>query len=118
MSLDHLPGVAEVAMQSGHYAGVRIRRAVAGRPRTKPFTYHDLGSAAYIARGRALVSSGPFRVSGIIGWVIWLFLHIAFLTGFRNRVGAVATWLLAFTVESRRERAFTTREIETFPKGS
>ncbi|HEY4851084.1 MAG TPA: hypothetical protein VII22_09810, partial [Streptosporangiaceae bacterium] len=75
--------------------------------------YHDLGSAAYISRGRAVVSAGPLHVGGFLGWVIWLFIHIAFLTGYRNRLGALLTWWLAFTRDIRRERTFTTQEIET-----
>jgi NADH dehydrogenase len=113
MSLDQLPGVAEVAMQSGLYAGNRIRRQVSGSANEKPFRYRDLGSAAYISRGRAVVSAGPLQVGGILGWWIWLFIHIAFLTGYRNRLGAVLTWWLAFTRDVRRERTFTTQQIQT-----
>ena len=115
MSLGKLPGVAEVAMQAGHYAGRRIRREVAGQDRGGPFRYRDLGSAAYIARGRAVVSAGPLNLSGFIGWVFWLFIHIAFLTGFRNRIGALLTWWVAFTRDIRRERAFTAREVGLVP---
>jgi NADH dehydrogenase len=79
----------------------------------KPFRYHDLGSAAYISRGRAVVSAGPLKVGGFLGWVIWLFIHIAFLTGYRNRVGALLTWWLAFARNLRRERTFTTQQLET-----
>jgi NADH:ubiquinone reductase (H+-translocating) len=112
MSLRKLPGVAEVAMQSGLYAGHRVRRAARGRPgAAKPFRYHDLGSAAYIRRGSAVMSAGRLRVSGFPGWVGWLFIHIAFLTGYRNRLGAILTWWSAFTRDRRRERAFTTREV-------
>jgi NADH dehydrogenase len=113
MSRSKLPGVAEVAMQSGLYAGNRIRRQVSGNLAEKPFRYHDLGSAAYISRGRAVVSAGPLRVGGFLGWCIWLFIHIAFLTGYRNRLGALLTWWLAFARDIRRERTFTTQEIET-----
>jgi NADH dehydrogenase len=113
MSLRGLPGVAEVAMQAGRYAARRIRREATGHGRAEPFRYHDVGSAAYIARGRAVVSAGPLRFSGILGWVFWLFIHIAFLTGFRNRVGAMMTWWLAFTRDIRRERAFTDRQVGT-----
>jgi NADH dehydrogenase len=113
MSLNKLPGVAEVAMQSGLYAGNRIRRRVSGDLAEKPFRYRDLGSAAYISRGRAVVSAGPLKVGGFVGWVIWLFIHIAFLTGYRNRLGALLTWWLAFTRDIRRERTFTTQQIET-----
>jgi NADH dehydrogenase len=111
MSLDKLPGVAEVAMQGGLYTGHRIRREAAGRPSAKPFKYRDLGSAAYIARGNAVMSAGPVKISGFVGWIGWLFIHIAFLTGYRNRLGAILTWWSAFTRDRRRERAFTTGEV-------
>jgi NADH:ubiquinone reductase (H+-translocating) len=111
MSLRKLPGVAEVAMQAGLYTGHRIKRLQNGNESPKPFKYHDLGSAAYIYRGRAVVSAGPVTFSGFPGWVIWLFIHIAFLTGYRNRVGAILTWWLAFTRDVRRERTYTTRAI-------
>ena len=100
-------------MQSGLYAGHRVRRRVSGNVAEKPFRYHDLGSAAYISRGKAVVSAGPLQVGGLIGWWIWLFIHIAFMTGFRNRLGAVLTWWLAFTRDVRRERTFTTQQIAT-----
>ncbi len=109
MRLRKLPGVAEVAMQAGLYAGQRVKSLVKGKEPAKPFKYHDLGSAAYVSRGRAVVSAGPVKLSGFPGWVVWLFIHIAFLTGYRNRVGAILTWCLAFTRDIRRERAFTTR---------
>jgi NADH dehydrogenase len=111
MSLDKLPGVAEVAMQGGLYAGHRIKREAAGRQSAKPFRYHDLGSAACIARGNAVMSAGPLKISGFAGRVGWLFIHIAFLTGYRNRLGAILTWWSAFTRDRRRERAFTTHEV-------
>jgi NADH:ubiquinone reductase (H+-translocating) len=107
MSLDRLPGVAEVAMQTGLYAAHRLRHEVEGRRGPcKPFKYRDFGAAAYIARGRAVVRFGPVKVDGFLGWLIWLPLHIAFLTGYRNRLGAVATWAIAFTSDARRERAY------------
>jgi NADH dehydrogenase len=111
MSLNELPGVAEVAMQGGLYAGRRIRREVAGQPTGKPFRYRDLGSAAYISRGRAVVSVGRLHLGGFLGWWVWLFIHIGFMTGFRNRLGALLSWWFAFTRDLRQERAFTTRDV-------
>jgi NADH:ubiquinone reductase (H+-translocating) len=113
MSLHKLPGVAEVAMQSGMYAGRRIKEQLRSGATVsgKPFKYRDLGSAAYIARGDAVVSGGPLKLHGLIGWFSWLFIHIAFLTGFRNRVGALLTWWVAFTRDIRRERAFTDKPV-------
>jgi NADH:ubiquinone reductase (H+-translocating) len=108
MSLDKLPGMAEVAMQTGAYAGRRIRHQVEGRTRkARPFRYLDLGSAAYISRGRAVVKMGRLHASGVPGWLIWLFIHIVFLTGFRSRIGALMSWAVVFLSGSRRERAFT-----------
>ncbi|WP_406337854.1 NAD(P)/FAD-dependent oxidoreductase [Streptomyces sp. NBC_00649] len=108
MSLNRLPGLAEVAMQSGAYAGRRVRHAVEGRTKEpKAFAYVDLGSAAYIARGRGVVKAGPLHLSGLTGWLAWLFIHLAFLTSFRNRLGAVLSWSVVFATGSRRERAFT-----------
>ena len=107
MCLDKLPGVAEVAMQSGLYAARRIRHEVRGQTYDKPFRYYDLGSAAYISRGRAVVSAFGLNFGGFLGWWVWLFIHIGFLTGYRNRVGAILGWWFAFTRDVRRERAFT-----------
>jgi len=111
MCLRKLPGVAEVAMQQGLYAGRRVRHELEGTRTTRPFKYRDLGSAAYVARGRAVVSAGPVHLSGLPGWFGWLFIHIAFLTGFRNRIGALLTWWTAFIRDIRKERAFTTHTV-------
>jgi NADH dehydrogenase len=107
MSLDKLPGVAEVAMQTGLYAGRRISHEAQGQTYDKPFKYRDLGSAAYISRGKAVVSAFKMNFGGFPGWVVWLFIHIGFLTGFRNRIGALFSWWFAFTRDLRRERTFT-----------
>jgi NADH:ubiquinone reductase (H+-translocating) len=106
MCLDKLPGVAEVAMQTGLYAGRRIAHQARGHTFDKPFRYHDLGSAAYISRGRAVVSAFKLNFGGLLGWWVWLFIHIGFLNGYRNRVGAVLSWWFAFTRDLRRERTF------------
>ena len=107
MSLDKLPGVAEVAMQTGLYAGRKIGHQARGQAFDKPFKYRDLGSAAYICRGKAVVSAFKLNYGGFLGWWVWLFIHIGFLTGYRNRVGAVLGWWFAFTRDLRRERTFT-----------
>ncbi len=113
MNSGGLPGVAEVAMQAGLYAARRIRREVAraGEPRRKPFRYRDLGSAAYVSRGNAVVSVGRLHLDGFLGWWAWLVIHIGFMTGFRNRFGALASWWFAFTRDLRRERTFTSRDV-------
>jgi len=111
MCLDKLPGVAEVAMQTGLYAGLRVGHLARGESFDKPFRYRDLGSAAYISRGKAVVSAFKLNFGGFLGWWVWLFIHIGFLTGYRNRVGAVLGWWFAFTRDIRRERTFTIDDI-------
>jgi NADH dehydrogenase len=111
MCLGKLPGVAEVAMQSGLYAARKIRHEAEGKTYDKPFRYYDLGSAAYISRGRAVVSAFGLNFGGFIGWWVWLFIHIGFLTGYRNRLGAVLGWWFAFTRDLRRERTFTIDDV-------
>jgi NADH:ubiquinone reductase (H+-translocating) len=102
---DNLPGVAENAMQGGWHVASCIRRELAGKPR-RPFRYRDLGSAAYISRGHAVLQVGPLRISGFLGWLAWGFIHIAFLTGVRNRVSTVVTWMATIARASRYHRAF------------
>jgi NADH:quinone reductase (non-electrogenic) len=107
MCLDKLPGVAEVAMQTGLYAGRKVAHLARGQSFDKEFKYRDLGSAAYISRGKAVVSAFKMNFGGFPAWVVWLFIHIGFLTGWRNRVGALFSWWFAFTRDIRRERTFT-----------
>jgi NADH dehydrogenase len=115
MSLDRLPGLAEVAMQTGHYAGRKVAMESIGQTLDKPFRYRDLGTAAYISRGRAVVSTGKMQFGGFIGWVAWLFIHIGFLTGWRNRFGALFSWWYAFTRDLRRNRTFTIDDLPIRP---
>jgi NADH dehydrogenase len=114
MSLDHLPGVAEVAMQQGLFAGRTIRRRLQGDgDKTVTFKYVDLGSMATIGRFRAVVEFKGIRLSGFAGWVMWLAVHLVFLTGFRNRLGALVRWSGALLGRHREERAFTVRRAST-----
>ncbi len=114
MSLDKLPGVAEVAMQSGLHAASEIHRKVEhGDVEGRPFRYRNLGSAAYISRGQAVVEAGRVRLSGLLGWLVWGLIHITFLTGFRNRAGAVLTWLTTLSLGTRRELVFPRHDVDT-----
>jgi NADH dehydrogenase len=111
MTLDGLPGVAAVATQQGTYVARTIRRRLEGKPEGKPFRYRDPGSMAAIGRGQAIVSFHGLRYGGLLGFLSWLFVHLAFLTGFRNRVGALTSWSWAFIGRSRDQRTFTVEEI-------
>lgn len=102
---DGLPGVAENAMQGGMHVAACIRRDLRRRAR-KNFRYRDLGSAAYISRGHAVLEAGPVKLQGVLGWLGWGFIHIAFLTGVRNRFSTVATWLATIARANRSDRSF------------
>jgi NADH dehydrogenase len=111
MALNKLPGVAEVAMQSGIHASRTITRRLRGTTDARPFKYRDLGTMATIARFRAVVFIGRVRVSGPIAWLMWLVVHLAFLTGFKNRLAAVANWAVAFLGRDRRQRTITEQQV-------
>ncbi len=110
MALDDLPGVAEVAMQSGIHAANTIKRRLRGEEAAS-FTYRDLGSMATISRFNAVVSFKKLRLSGFLGWLMWLFVHITFLTGFKNRFAAMLHWGNTFAVGGRAERTITVRQV-------
>jgi NADH dehydrogenase len=103
MSLNGLPGVAEVAMQSGIHAARTISGRLKGE-QAKPFKYRDLGSMATISRRRAIVSFRGIRLHGYLGWLAWLMVHITFMTGFKNRFAALMSWSFAFLGHSRPQQ--------------
>jgi NADH dehydrogenase len=109
MALNRLPGVAEVAMQSGIHAANTIKRRMDGKD-SVPFKYRDLGSMATISRFRAVVSFKGVHLSGFSGWLVWLVVHITFLTGYKNRFAALLHWVNTFAGGGRAERAITVRQ--------
>jgi NADH:ubiquinone reductase (H+-translocating) len=111
MTLPDLPGMAEVAMQSGRHAARLITGRLRGRPDT-PFRYRDLGMMATISRFRGVAKIGPLELSGFLGWVLWLAVHLTFLTGFKNRVSALAHWTISFLGRSRSERSITIQQVD------
>ncbi|HXW59263.1 MAG TPA: NAD(P)/FAD-dependent oxidoreductase [Solirubrobacteraceae bacterium] len=111
MSLNRLPGVAEVAMQGGIHAARTIKRRLGGDTSSKQFVYRDLGSMATIARFRAIVDFKGLKVGGFIGWLMWAFIHLTFLTGFKNRWIALFRWLGSFIGNSRDERTITMQQV-------
>ena len=101
-----LPGVAQVAKQQGTAAAANIGRRIAGRP-TKPFHYYDPGNMATIGRHAAIADFGFMQVSGYLGWLLWLFVHIMFLIGFRNRISVLLQWAAAYLTYQRSVRLIT-----------
>ena len=110
MALNGLPGLAEVAMQSGRHAAKTIVRRLRGRE-PKDFRYLDLGTMATIARFRAIASIGRLQLTGFVGWLLWLIVHIVYLTGFKNRLAALANWTVAFIGRGRRQRTITKQQV-------
>ena len=101
-----LPGVAQVAKQEGAHAARNVLHAIRGEP-LEPFRYRDFGNVATIGRGAAVVDIGPVRASGWLAWVFWLFLHIFWLIGFRNRIAVLGEWAWSYVTFQRRIRLIT-----------
>lgn len=101
-----LPGVAQVAMQEGKHAAANVLRAMRGEP-LAPFRYHDYGTMAVIGRGSAVADAGPLKTAGFFAWLVWLFLHIFWLIGFRNRIAVFSEWAWAYLTYQRRVRLIT-----------
>jgi NADH:ubiquinone reductase (H+-translocating) len=104
-----LPGVAPVAIQQGRFAARTIRDELAGRPRKK-FHYVDKGQLATIGRSRAVAEVGKLRLGGFVAWIIWLFVHIYFLTGFKNRLVVVFHWGISYLTYGRGARLIVGRD--------
>jgi NADH dehydrogenase len=105
-----LPGVAQVAMQGGAHAAKNVLRAIAGEPLV-PFRYRDYGNAATIGRGSAVVEIGSIKASGFPAWLFWLFLHLFWLIGFRNRLAVMGEWAWAYLTFQRRARLITGEKL-------
>jgi NADH dehydrogenase len=101
-----LPGVAPVALQEGKWVEKQIAADLAGSPR-KPFHYLDKGSLATIGRARAIAQFGKVHISGFFAWLSWLFIHILFLIGFRNRILVMIEWAWSYFTYDRAARLIT-----------
>jgi NADH:ubiquinone reductase (H+-translocating) len=101
-----LPGVAQVAIQQATHAAKTIVNRLRGAPST-PFVYHDKGSMAIVGRGAAIADLGWIQFSGFTAWLAWLFLHIAKLVGFRNRLIVLLEWAIAYMTFQRSARLIT-----------
>ncbi|MCW2760778.1 MAG: dehydrogenase-like protein [Marmoricola sp.] len=111
ISLNNLPGVAQVAIQGAKYAAKEIRARLNGKPPQEPFKYFDKGSMATISRFDAVAMVGKLRLSGLIAWLMWLGVHLVYLTGFKNQVTALLHWAVTFLSNDRSERTATEQQI-------
>ena len=111
IDLDHLPGVAQVAIQGAKYAAKEISRRLSGKPPQQPFHYFDKGSMATISRFRAVAMIGRLRLTGFVAWLLWLGVHLVYITGFKSRVTALLHWAVSFIGRGRAERTSTEQQI-------
>jgi NADH dehydrogenase len=103
------PGVSQVAMQQAAHAAKMVGRAIEQQPR-RPFRYKDLGNMATIGRNAAIADLGWLRLAGFPAWLLWLFIHIFWLIGFRNRLLVLVQWAGAYLTYQRSVRLITRRE--------
>ncbi|MGH7893030.1 MAG: NAD(P)/FAD-dependent oxidoreductase [Candidatus Binatia bacterium] len=99
-----LPGVAQVALQEGRYAGQVIASRVAGRPAPSPFRYFDKGNLAVIGRNFAILESGRLRLAGFPAWCVWAGIHLAFLPATGNRLMVARQWAWTYLTKQLGSR--------------
>ena len=107
-----LPGTAPVALQQGKYIGKAILNEIKGK-KNQPFNFIDKGQMATIGRKRAIVEKGSFKISGFIAWIIWLTVHIYYLTGFKNRIFVLINWAWSYFSFKRGARLIISKEWMT-----
>ncbi len=110
-----LPGVSPVAMQQGRHAARNILAMIDGR-KPQRFRYWDKGSMATIGRNKAIADLNFIHLSGRPAWLVWLFVHIIFLVGFRNRIAVLMQWAWAYVTFNKGARLITRNfQAETRP---
>jgi len=109
-----VPGLAPAAIQEGRAAARNILASVNGRPR-KAFRYFDKGMMATIGKHKAIAQTGRFHLTGFIAWCAWLFIHILYLIGFKNRISVFAQWVWSYVFSKRGARLITQRDWKLPP---
>ncbi len=107
-----LPGVAQMAIQSGRHAAHNVLRLVAGEA-SENFWYDDKGTMATIGRARAVAEAGTLRFDGLLAWLMWLFVHVMALVGFRNRLAVLGEWTWAYLSWQRSARVILEGDHES-----
>ena len=124
MSFPGVPGVAQGAIQSARFATDVILARLSGRTAPTKFEYHDKGSMATISRFKAVVSVGKLKLSGFIAWLVWCFLHLLYIVGFKSQVSTLVNWFVSFISGARSQRTTTNQQmvarlaLETLGSGS
>jgi NADH dehydrogenase len=111
ISLNRLPGVAQVAIQGGRFAADAIKARVTGRATATEFHYHDKGSMATVARFAAVADLGKLKFTGFIAWAMWLLVHIVYVVGFKSRFTTALGWAVSFLGRGRGQRTATQQQV-------
>jgi NADH:ubiquinone reductase (H+-translocating) len=108
-----LPGVAQVAMQQGHYAGKLIHSRIAGSKQPAPFRYFDKGTMAVVGKGFAVLQSWKIQMSGLVAWMVWAFVHLQFLATSGLRLSVFLQWIWTFLTGQRGSRLIVDHHAST-----
>ena len=120
MSLDQdgkpLPGVAQVAIQQGRYAGKLIHRITRGKSAPAPFRYSDKGSMAVVGKGFAILQTGKIHISGYFAWLAWAFVHLRALIQPGTRLTVLIQWAWTYVTAQRGSRLIVNHRASMFEK--
>jgi NADH dehydrogenase FAD-containing subunit len=111
-----LPGVAQVAMQQGRYAGRLIDHRVSGKPAPPPFRYFDKGNMAVVGKGFAVLQSGKIHLTGFVAWLAWAGIHIQFLATRNLQVGVLVQWIWTYLTGQRGSRLIINHHAPAVPE--
>ena len=111
-----LPGVAQVALQQGRYAGRAIARRLAGKPAPKAFRYFDKGNLAIVGKGFAVLQSRGIQVSGFPAWMVWAAVHLQFLAQSSLRVSVFVQWVWTYLTGQRGSRLIVSHNAPDAPE--
>ena len=108
-----LPGVAQVAIQQGHYAGELIHSRITGSKPPAPFRYFDKGTMAVVGKGFAVLQSWKIQMSGLVAWLVWVFVHLQFLATSGLRLSVFLQWIWTFLTGQRGSRLIVDHRAST-----
>jgi NADH dehydrogenase FAD-containing subunit len=108
-----LPGVAQVALQQGRYAGMLIHRRILRKAAPSPFRYFDKGNMAVVGKGFAVLQSGRIRLSGFLAWLAWAAVHLQFVGQSNLRVSVLLQWIWTYATGQRGSRLIVNEHAPT-----
>lgn len=104
-----LPGLAPAAIQAGKFVANVVLQSIDGQERSS-FKYLDKGQMATIGKRKAIAQYNSLRMTGVIAWLAWLFVHVLYLIGFKNRISVMAEWTWSYIFSKRGARLITSRD--------